>query len=86
MGELEARLESWRAVAAWLAWQQRQAAQTIATLEAELVEVRARRPRQAGRRRAGSPDARRGHRGLPVLQPRQHSRCHRLMLTAILAN
>ncbi|MFD3717021.1 DUF6233 domain-containing protein [Streptomyces sp. NPDC058674] len=44
MGELEARLESWRAVAAWLAWQQRQAAQTIAALEAELAEVQARRP------------------------------------------
>ncbi|MER5870535.1 DUF6233 domain-containing protein [Streptomyces sp. NPDC002044] len=44
VGELEARLERWRAVAAWPAWQQRQAARTIAALEAELAEVRARRP------------------------------------------
>ncbi|MFD7030233.1 DUF6233 domain-containing protein [Streptomyces sp. NPDC059917] len=44
MGEVEARLERWRAVAAWLVWQQRQAEQTIAALEAELAELQARRP------------------------------------------
>nr|WSX48081.1 DUF6233 domain-containing protein [Streptomyces sp. NBC_00974] len=36
-GRLEARLESWRAVRAWLAWQQRQAERTIRALEAELA-------------------------------------------------
>lgn len=44
MSELETRLESWRAVRAWLTWQQRQAAQAIASLEAELATVQARRP------------------------------------------
>ncbi|WP_331722647.1 DUF6233 domain-containing protein [Streptomyces sp. NBC_00122] len=44
MSELEARLESWRAVQAWLAWQQRQAGQAIRALEAELAAEAARRP------------------------------------------
>ncbi|MFF1414056.1 DUF6233 domain-containing protein [Streptomyces sp. NPDC058289] len=37
MSELEARLEQWRAVRAWLAWQQRQTEQTIRALEAQLA-------------------------------------------------
>ncbi|MFI5987718.1 DUF6233 domain-containing protein [Streptomyces sp. NPDC051555] len=70
MGEVEARLASWRAVAAWLAWQQRQAEQTIAALEAELAELQARRPPPAPpewkvemMRTAGGPRVHRVHVG-----------------------
>ncbi|MGP3691018.1 DUF6233 domain-containing protein [Streptomyces sp. IBSNAI002] len=44
MSELEARLESWRAVLAWLSWQQRQAEEKVRALEAELAVAQARRP------------------------------------------
>ncbi|MGW6576352.1 hypothetical protein ACWGAN_29855 [Streptomyces sp. NPDC054945] len=44
MSELEARLESWRAVRAWLGWQQKLADRTINGLEAELAAEAARRP------------------------------------------
>lgn len=44
MTELEGRLDSWRAVLAWLSWQQRQAEEKVRSLEAELAAVQARRP------------------------------------------
>ncbi|MFE3556975.1 DUF6233 domain-containing protein [Streptomyces sp. NPDC059193] len=44
MSDLEARLESWRAVRAWLGWQQKLAERTISELEAELAAEAARRP------------------------------------------
>ncbi|MGR4877938.1 DUF6233 domain-containing protein [Streptomyces sp. LARHCF249] len=44
MNGVQARLNSWRAVQAWLDWQQRQVAQTIAALEAQLAEQEARLP------------------------------------------
>ncbi|MFI5985155.1 DUF6233 domain-containing protein [Streptomyces sp. NPDC051555] len=39
-----ARLESWRAVAAWLGWQQKVAERAISALEAELAAEAAHRP------------------------------------------
>ncbi|MFI5987334.1 DUF6233 domain-containing protein [Streptomyces sp. NPDC051555] len=44
MSGLEARLESWRAVLAWLGWQQKLAERAITALEAELATEAARRP------------------------------------------
>ncbi|MER6256290.1 DUF6233 domain-containing protein [Streptomyces sp. NPDC001584] len=44
MSEVQARLDSWRAVQAWLAWQQGQVERTIRGLEAELALERDRRP------------------------------------------
>ncbi|MFD3940048.1 DUF6233 domain-containing protein [Streptomyces sp. NPDC058611] len=40
----EARLESWRAVRAWLGWQQKLADRAISQLEGELASEAARRP------------------------------------------
>lgn len=47
VSELEARLENWRAVQAWLAWQQRQAGQAIRALKAEFAAAATRRPSPA---------------------------------------
>ncbi|OKK16295.1 hypothetical protein AMK16_26995 [Streptomyces sp. CB00455] len=44
MSDLEARLESWRAVRTWLGWQQKLAERAISELEAELAAEPARRP------------------------------------------
>ncbi|MDD9383116.1 DUF6233 domain-containing protein [Streptomyces sp. ZAF1911] len=59
MNELEARLQQWRAVQAWLAWQQRQASQAISALEAELAAAPSHRPgpprHPAPRRSAPAP-------------------------------
>lgn len=44
MSELEARLQQWRAVRAWLGWQQRQADQTIRDLEAQLAAAASPQP------------------------------------------
>ena len=44
VSELEARLENWRVVLAWLSWQQRQAERMVRTLETELAAAKARRP------------------------------------------
>ncbi|MFI5868200.1 DUF6233 domain-containing protein [Streptomyces sp. NPDC051546] len=59
VNELEARLESWRAVRAYLAWQQRQAEQAIRALEAQLAAASYRRPAppRPGPRRTGAPSA-----------------------------
>ncbi|MCX4547188.1 DUF6233 domain-containing protein [Streptomyces sp. NBC_01565] len=76
MSELETRLESWRAVQAWLTWQQRQAAQAIASLEAELATVQARRPpppppewKVESIRTASGPKALRVHQGDCTMAP-----------------
>ncbi|WP_327310037.1 DUF6233 domain-containing protein (plasmid) [Streptomyces sp. NBC_01298] len=57
MNELEARLESWRAVRAYLAWQQRQAEQAIRDLEAQLAAAARRQhaPPRPGPRRPPPP-------------------------------
>ncbi|MGW6861399.1 DUF6233 domain-containing protein [Streptomyces xanthophaeus] len=44
MSGLEARLESWRAVRAWLGWQQKLAERAIGELEVELAAEAACRP------------------------------------------
>ncbi|MFJ9080330.1 DUF6233 domain-containing protein [Streptomyces sp. NPDC102278] len=62
MSNLEARLEQWRAVRAWLAWQQRQAEQTIRTLEAQLAAA------SPGRSAARQPAPRRPS-SVPVSVP-----------------
>ncbi|MFF1560829.1 DUF6233 domain-containing protein [Streptomyces sp. NPDC058279] len=44
MSGTKERLERWRAVQAWLTWQQYQVARTIAALEAALAEEQSRLP------------------------------------------
>ncbi|MFD8952514.1 hypothetical protein ACFV0B_27090 [Streptomyces xanthophaeus] len=44
MSDLEARLESWRTVRAWLGLQQKLAERAISELEVELAAEAARRP------------------------------------------
>ncbi|MEU6895904.1 DUF6233 domain-containing protein [Streptomyces sp. NPDC046557] len=64
------RLERWRAVQAWLTWQQHQVARTIAALEADLAEEQSRLPlppppdwKAEAIRTAGGPQALRVHLG-----------------------
>ncbi|WP_406368161.1 DUF6233 domain-containing protein [Streptomyces sp. NBC_01546] len=44
MSGVQARLDQWRAVRAWLQWQQRQVEEKIHGLEAELAAEQSRRP------------------------------------------
>ncbi|QEV43691.1 hypothetical protein CP980_00025 [Streptomyces vinaceus] len=57
MSELEVRLQRWRAVQAWLGWQQRQADQAIRDLEAQLAAASFHQagPRQPAPRRPPPP-------------------------------
>ncbi|MER5808286.1 hypothetical protein ABT143_08855 [Streptomyces sp. NPDC002033] len=57
MSELEVRLQQWRAVRAWLGWQQRQADQAIRDLEAQLAAAASHRagPRQPASRQPPPP-------------------------------
>lgn len=57
VSELEVRLQQWRAVRAWLGWQQRQADQAIRDLEAQLAAAASPRPgpRQPASRRPPPP-------------------------------